>query len=448
MATERVKVVEFYAGIGGFHSALKHSGVDGCEVVASIDINTNTRMIYSHNFPNSSHLNRNICGLTAGELDRLGADAFFLSPPCQPFTRQGNQLDNKDRRTDSFFHLMHTLREMCVLPKFILMENVKGFESSQTRNEFVSILRSLDYDIREYLLSPKQFGIPNSRLRFYLLAKRKPLQFGEQNGDSEPSQDARALIDFVGGGALCPSLTTMELESDSQKCPSLGPESEVEDGKGVVCENKAQGEQRKSLSCHPEERPILEPNSLEPKVGEDAEGVIKFGGSSSHESDTLAKGEGCKPLSCYLEDLDMDTLQRYLVPEKILQKYAVALDIVQPGSKHSCCFTKAYGNYAVGTGSILQHSLDKSALDQAFQAFSDHRERADLEGSVECLRALNLRYFTPKEVANLMCFPERYGFPPGLTDKQCYKALGNSLNVEVVSVLIRYLFLSERKMQC
>lgn len=45
----------------------------------------------------------------------------------------------------------------------------------------VSILRSLNYFVVEFLLTPLQFGIPNSRLRYYLLARRTP--FSEISGE-------------------------------------------------------------------------------------------------------------------------------------------------------------------------------------------------------------------------------------------------------------------------
>lgn len=397
----KLKVVEFYAGIGGYHYALRESGVSG-EIVASIDINTNTTRVYSQNFPSTPHLNRNICGLTAEELDRFAADVFLLSPPCQPFTRQGNQLDNKDRRTDSFFHLMHTFQEMRSLPQYVLMENVKGFEGSQTRNEFVGVLKSLEYSVREYLLSPSQFGIPNSRLRYYLLAKRKPLQFpdllGEWDLSAKPLEDIR-MIGYV---------TNSKLDIDS-----VTLEPDLNNGSG----------------------PILEQKSLTPAAGNEAE-----------KNDAMQHSLGCseenyRTLSEYLEGLDADELKQFLVPDKILQRYATALDIVREDSRHSCCFTKAYGNYAVGTGSILQHSLDETALEGAFMKFSKFKEKSDFVSALECLRGLNLRYFTPKEVANLMCFPEEFSLPSVLSVRQCYKALGNSLNVKVVSLLIRYLIL-------
>lgn len=36
------------------------------------------------------------------------------------------------------------------------------------------MLESLQYSVAEFLLTPLQFGIPNSRLRYYLLARKGP----------------------------------------------------------------------------------------------------------------------------------------------------------------------------------------------------------------------------------------------------------------------------------
>ncbi len=365
------RVAEFYAGIGGFHYAFLQSGTSSSTpeedgVVASIDVNTNTTAIYLHNFPSTNQMRRNICGMTASELDSFRANVFFLSPPCQPFTRQGSQRDNQDRRTDSFFHLMHILQEMRCPPDYVLMENVKGFECSNTRDEFVRVLQSLGYKFQEFLLSPSQFGIPNSRLRYYLLAKKKPLTFAHEEhsgvGQQSPITDPEIII--------------KALQSNMQ---SLG-----------------------SPSCN-----------------KDIEDSIK----------------ACKQLSHYLQDLDDEVISECLVPDKILCKYAMALDIVRTTSANSCCFTKGYGNYAVGTGSVLQSSLTEEDFKKCFAEFKES------DNDVKKLRSLKLRYFTPREVANLMCFPADFSFPRHLTIRQCYMALGNSLNVTVVSYLMQYLFL-------
>lgn len=45
------------------------------------------------------------------------------------------------------------------------------FQCSQSREALVRQLDGLNYDIQECLLSPTQFGIPNHRLRYYLVAR-------------------------------------------------------------------------------------------------------------------------------------------------------------------------------------------------------------------------------------------------------------------------------------
>jgi tRNA (cytosine38-C5)-methyltransferase len=68
-------------------------------------------------------------------------------------------------------------------------------------------------------------------------------------------------------------------------------------------------------------------------------------------------------------------------------------------------------------------------------AFKD----VDEEKQLEILRSLKLRYFSPREVANLMGFPEEFTFPPTSTIKQMYRTLGNSINVKLVAELMSYL---------
>lgn len=56
-------------------------------------------------------------------------------------------------------------------------------KTSTTRDVLCSTLQSLGYRTLELLLTPLQFGIPNSRLRYYLLAKRRPLRFQHDSDD-------------------------------------------------------------------------------------------------------------------------------------------------------------------------------------------------------------------------------------------------------------------------
>jgi site-specific DNA-cytosine methylase len=55
-------------------------------------------------------------------------------------------------------------------------------------------------------------------------------------------------------------------------------------------------------------------------------------------------------------------------------------------------------------------------------------------------REVHIRYFTPRELLNLFGFPQDYRFPPQITKKKQYELIGNSINVTVVSYLLREMF--------
>jgi tRNA (cytosine38-C5)-methyltransferase len=158
----------------------------------------------------------------------------------------------------------------------------------------------------------------------------------------------------------------------------------------------------------------------------------------------------------------------YLVPESILQKPSSwCFDIVTADSLHTACFTKGYGRYIKGTGSILQFlpspplleadQIEDEIPNMKRQKVEDSTDAslANLEHSSEhnsCHQTLEpligkLRYFTPEELLRLFGFDSPLGSPPGaffpvdekLTLRKKYELIGNSLNVTVASQLLRLL---------
>ncbi|KAK0207955.1 S-adenosyl-L-methionine-dependent methyltransferase [Desarmillaria ectypa] len=180
-----VQALEFYSGIGGLHCALTRSHVPG-RVIRAFDWDQNACKIYSRNYGEGIVHRVDISTLTAADLGDLGVDLWLLSPACQPYTvLNPNAKGSGDPRAKSFLHLVQTaLPELAPTqrPSHILVENVAGFETSSTRQVLRTSLHGLGYSVREFLLTPLQFGIPNSRLRYYLLARRMPWADGVDEG--------------------------------------------------------------------------------------------------------------------------------------------------------------------------------------------------------------------------------------------------------------------------
>ncbi|OAJ39011.1 hypothetical protein BDEG_22894 [Batrachochytrium dendrobatidis JEL423] len=166
-----VRALEFFSGIGGMHFGLEWAAIDA-KVVAAFDINPQANACYNHNF-GLEPVEKSIQDLNPKELERYDANCWLMSPPCQPYTRTGKQLDDKDARAQGFLFLLDTLSQMASPPMYIFIENVANFEQSRTRQKLIDILSKLDYIYQEWLLNPVQFGIPNDRPRYYLTARKQ-----------------------------------------------------------------------------------------------------------------------------------------------------------------------------------------------------------------------------------------------------------------------------------
>ena len=187
-----LKTLEFFSGIGGWASALKKIRMDH-EVLQAFDINTASNETYQANFGLKPSA-KTILGLTPENMDKFGADIWVMSPPCQPFTRN-NQTDNRDTndaRSEPFLHLLEILQKLKSPPTYLALENVVGFESSDCCSTFLDILDKMGYVYKQYHLDPLQFGIPNSRPRYYCIARKTERILSE--GELQKSPSDRSLL--------------------------------------------------------------------------------------------------------------------------------------------------------------------------------------------------------------------------------------------------------------
>lgn len=133
-------------------------------------------------------------------------------------------------------------------------------------------------------------------------------------------------------------------------------------------------------------------------------------------------------ISNYLdENTNNDNL---LLPTEILEKRFQVLDICTKDSKNSMCFTKSYSRYIEGTGSVFC-PMTRPELTERIADIDKTEDNLKLKQN------LQLRFFSPSEISRLMSFPKQFSFPDTVNDKQRYKLLGNSINVQVVGELIK-----------
>ncbi|PON57910.1 C-5 cytosine methyltransferase [Parasponia andersonii] len=373
------RVLEFYSGIGGMRYSLTKAGVNA-EIVEAFDINDKANDVYEYNFGHRPYQG-NIQSLTAADLDSYGAHAWLLSPPCQPYTRQGLQKQSNDPRAFSFLNILELIQDTSQPPIMLFVENVVGFETSDTHSKMLEILVNAGFVTQEFILTPLQFGVPYSRPRYFCLAKTKPLSFQRPLFDNQLLQSPSPLFELADEVMLC------QLDETQESLDKL------------------------LQSCEPMERFLeLKNPSQQPESS--------FMDTTSASMDVFGAleidGEGD---AHYIK-----SLEQYSVPLNLIERWGSAMDIVYPDSHRCCCFTKSYYRYVKGTGSLLATVLPEK------------------RGKTSSLKEQGLRYFTPREVANLHSFPEVFHFPQHISLRQRYALLGNSLSIAVVAPLLQYLF--------
>eukprot|EP00268_Persea_americana_P012812 TRINITY_DN15499_c0_g1_i2.p1 TRINITY_DN15499_c0_g1~~TRINITY_DN15499_c0_g1_i2.p1 ORF type:complete len:201 (-),score=35.97 TRINITY_DN15499_c0_g1_i2:3454-4056(-) len=95
------------------------------------------------------------------------------------------QKDSDDARASSFLKILELIPLAFQPPLMLFVENVVGFETSNTHKQMMEIFAKSGFVTQEYILTPLQFGVPYSRPRYFCLAKRKPSTFQNPHLNSQ-----------------------------------------------------------------------------------------------------------------------------------------------------------------------------------------------------------------------------------------------------------------------
>jgi len=172
-----IKAIDFFCGAGGLTRGLLDAGI---EVLAGVDIDERLRRTYETNNVPSQFMRKDIKEIDINDLRRelriSGKDKVLYAAccPCQPFSTL-NQMKGKDARKElliSFAEIVETAP-----PDFILVENVPGLNTAYGKDvyeRFTKILERSGFTNRyAEFLDAKDFGVPQVRKRFILLAAKR-----------------------------------------------------------------------------------------------------------------------------------------------------------------------------------------------------------------------------------------------------------------------------------
>ena len=379
------KFIDLCSGIGGFHTTLK--GLGG-ECVLAAEIDTYAIETYNQNYGIDS--NNNLRDLTKKDIPYY--DILCAGFPCQTFSKAGSQQGFEEIRGTIFFDIVRILTE--TKPKFILLENVRNLASHNNGNTWNTIRKTLTeigYLVPEnpFIVSPLNFGIPQSRERVFIPCIRKDIAKVEKIELEVPVKQDTTIFDI-----LEPTVEEKYNISDYEKYVIK------------VWEEFKQGITTKSLGF-----PIW------------------------YDSFKLDK-ESIKDLPQWKQDFIIKNIELYENNKSFIgswEKKFNNLQDLQP--------THRKFEWQMGT--------EYTSIYQGIIQFRPSGIRVKKPDFFPALVAMvhipiigkYLRRLTPRECARLQSFPDT--FQLSTNDKQAYKQLGNSLNVTVAKYVFENTILKE-----
>jgi DNA (cytosine-5)-methyltransferase 1 len=168
--------VDFFCGGGGMTYGLRQAGLN---VLAGIDIDRSCKNTYIENNPLSKFLEFDVANTEPRELQnhikiRKGQRnlVFVGCTPCQFWTllhTNKSKSKNSKNLLTSFGNFVKYFR-----PGYLLLENVPGIATKRDSplEPFLELLNSLKYHYEFRVINAADYGIPQTRKRFILMASR------------------------------------------------------------------------------------------------------------------------------------------------------------------------------------------------------------------------------------------------------------------------------------
>jgi DNA (cytosine-5)-methyltransferase 1 len=203
--------LEICAGAGGQAVGLEQSGF---RHRAAIEIEKDACDTLSKNLDSQKVLCEDLKVFDAKEFN--GVDLLAGGVPCPPFSMASKQLGREDER-DLFPDALRIARQ--TTPKAILLENVRGLSSpkfKEYREWILKYLGSLGYRCDWRLLNASDFGVPQLRPRFILVALKDEYAayFNWPTPHERKTTVGQALVDLMAAEGWSGALNWAENAND------------------------------------------------------------------------------------------------------------------------------------------------------------------------------------------------------------------------------------------
>ncbi|MEZ2458328.1 DNA (cytosine-5-)-methyltransferase [Salinicoccus roseus] len=189
---EKLKVVELFAGVGGFRLGLENTELNRFEVTWANQWEPGKKVqhafdCYASRFETGKHINEDIAEVTDREMAETNADLIVGGFPCQDYSvarSLNGELGISGKKGVLFWEITRFIQN--TIPKYVLLENVDRLLKSPSKQRgrdfavMLSTLHELGYDVEWRVINAAEYGNAQRRRRIFIFAYRRNMTYGKE----------------------------------------------------------------------------------------------------------------------------------------------------------------------------------------------------------------------------------------------------------------------------
>lgn len=194
--TAKIEAVDLFCGVGGLTRGLEDAGID---VKAGFDMDEECKFAYEEN-NEAEFVAKDVKAVVPEDIEeRFSDDSYTMiagCAPCQPFS----SMSNVDTKRDSKWALLKEFARLVeeVEPDFVTMENVPELQNHEILEEFKERLESAGYNVSGGTVYAPDYGVPQTRNRFILMAsKHSDITLPDETHSEEEHPTVREKIESL-----------------------------------------------------------------------------------------------------------------------------------------------------------------------------------------------------------------------------------------------------------
>lgn len=164
--------VDLFAGAGGMSLGAQMAGID---VALAVEKDQHAAATYVHNHPKTKLIVADIRVVRQIDVDcENRVKVLFGGPPCQGFSTSNQRTRSRENPSNWLFREFVRIVRLWS-PDWVVLENVRGIietERGLFRDSIVRNLKRAGYTCSWGVLCASDFGVPQVRSRFFLIASR------------------------------------------------------------------------------------------------------------------------------------------------------------------------------------------------------------------------------------------------------------------------------------